>query len=157
MGVRKSQIRMAARRKELNGIVRDFATHFSSRNKDYDGYWALGQLRSIAKLNQIEALKLDVVSKNGGMSLEPYERKYWECLVGKLKNIGGSSTWVKSALIELEFSFSHPRNYIYWSEVLAKCTVLITIETDLGRTYSAQSHCFCVSHNPEKEQRRVRF
>lgn len=145
------------RRKEIKGLLKDFASHFVSRNNDYGGYWTIGQLRTIVKFKKTENLYLNLTVVNSGSDLEPFERKYKEYLNAKLKQRGTPEQWLNKAYVSIDFTDSPPRNYLFWGERLTKCTVTITVETDFERVYSASSHCYCVSHKPAKEQRRAHF
>ena len=89
--------------------------------------------------------------------MEGYLDKYRRYLVGKLEAKGAPTAWLKSASIELYFLVNPRRTYLHWGEAPRKCNISISLESNLGRRYFASSFGYSVSHNPQKEQRRVHF
>lgn len=148
------------RRKEFKCIANGFAKHLASRNNDYEGYWSLGQLLSISKQLGTETLSLQISDGRCEMNtpeLNTFAKNYWVYLTDKVESIGGRSSWIQDLVIEFTFSITPRRTYSFWGEALMKYDITVTLKSDLGREFTANSAGYCVSHNPNKEQRRVHF
>ncbi|WP_444907044.1 hypothetical protein ACJJIR_01350 [Microbulbifer sp. SSSA008] len=148
------------RRKEFKSIVRGFAKRLASRNNDYEGYWSLGQLLTIAQQMEVDKLSLrashDAVECNNS-NLVPFVQTYWAYLSEMVKRMGGNTSWLQSVTIEFTFSTDPKRSYSFWGQQLMQCSISAKLTSDLGKQFTASSVSYCVPHNPNKEQRRANF
>ncbi|WHI53001.1 hypothetical protein P3339_09630 [Microbulbifer sp. MLAF003] len=148
------------RRKEFKSIAKGFAKRLASRNNDYEGYWSLGQLLTIARQMEADKLSLrasqDVVECNNS-NLLPFAQAYLAYLSEMVKRMGGKTSWLQSVSIEFTFSTDPKRSYSFWGQHLMQCSISAKLTSDLGKQFTASAISYCVSHNPNKEQRRAHF
>ena len=159
-GVRNQKM---ARRKQLKGVAGNLVQWFLSRNFDYKGYWAVGQLYAFAEENKTNNIILNLKenkfypeSGNGkfGTIFEIIDSVFSRDL--KANKI--PDWWVAKATVIFSFNEPYKHKYHYFRSALGQplmCTVEIT--TDIGRTYVKKLGCNCWVHDPNKEHRRYGF
>lgn len=149
-----------ASRKEMGALVNDLTQSLNSRNHDYLGYWATGQLYQLAKDNGLLQVKIDVLNKilepcSGRMKgiLEIYREKLEKQLSARRIKQGTVSSFT------LEFAFEQERDEILhsWLSVGKPYILSVSIKSNLDHIYSGKAGGYCKPHDKMKEQRRNGF
>ena len=125
-----------ARRRELKGITINFSKLLSGRNNDYLGYWAVGQLSSLAQDNNVESITLDLLNLNNSIG-SPQVLDMCQQMKAELNRLLVAHkipcVWVKSVSVQFSFNQEYQEKYHYWRSALGKhYLVAVKIETDLG-------------------------
>ncbi|NVJ61071.1 MAG: hypothetical protein HWE27_11820 [Gammaproteobacteria bacterium] len=148
------------RRIELKAVVNDLCQSFSSRNNDFKGYWAVGQLYSVALGNGVDNIKVDII----GNKVEPNHSSiigivetYKKRIFRQLSSRGIAERWVASANVEYWFETEVNRKFHSEFGVGKPYIGQLTIETDLGRLYLGWFGGRSRPHDPNIEIRRVGF
>ena len=150
-----------ARRKEFKGIAKNIAQWSLTRNNDYSGYWAIGQLYKLSHEQKNNTISVNLLS-----SQFPFESEIFPTLCDGLNAIvkrqmyknAIPESWLKSILVKFHFEAPYQHKYHVWGSALGKPMVCsVSIVTDLGRVYTGESGCNCWLHNPAKESRRYGF
>ena len=148
-----------ARRKEFKNIAAGLHGSFISRNNDVDGYWGIGKLFALAEKHDVASVRIDLLSELITPQSKKFDRllrTYMSFLHERMSAREMPSTWLKSAVIELEFRLDEwpqeyePRNY--WGDPFYLKVVLVD---DMGREYSVSGYGRCKKHSPLREQRRL--
>jgi hypothetical protein len=153
-----------ARRKQLKGVAGNIVQWCLSRNFDYEGYWAIGQLYGYTQENDTNECVIDLV--NEYVPNEVTDIRFAEAtklllgtLHSELDSLKIPDWWVKEAKIIFTFNTDYQKKYHFFASGLggkpAMCLVEIT--TDLGKTYTKEGGCNVWVHAPEKESRRYGF
>ena len=147
-------------RSEIKGIVNDIILSLNSRNNDYLGYWATGQLYKMAQENNTKKVTVNLLNK----TINPYNKYF----IGILdvytekfnKNINPRNIIIESFKeVTIEYNFEQELNkkihkYIGTGKPY---TIKLSVETEFGGTYSRTVGGYCQPHNPNKESRRNGF
>ena len=147
-------------RKELRNIAGGMIRSFTSRNNDVDGYWEIGKLYGLCKVQNTETVKLDLLNSDiepKSIEFIPLVRMWKSKLESHLKSRKIPLTWVSSADIVAKFDQEYIEEFHLWGAELGDhCTCTCEISSDNGRVYFATSGTNCKPHNPEKEKRSTR-
>ncbi len=148
------------RRRELNSIATDIAQSLSSRNNDYLGYWATGQLHKLAKDNDSDRVRIDVLNKN----MEPYTEHfrnifdvYFEVLKKQLNARKLKMNWVSKFILEFYFEQERNETVHRYIGIGFPYTLNVLIESDLGAVHKLRVGGYCRPHDPNREERRSGF
>ncbi|MEO3879474.1 hypothetical protein [Rheinheimera fenheensis] len=153
-----------ARRKQLKGVAGNIVQWCLSRNFDYQGYWAVGQLYAYAQENGTNECVISLVNEHvqselSGVMFSETIKLLSRILQRDLESLKIPDWWVKDAKVTFTFNTDYQKKYHLWACGLggtpAMCHVEIT--TDLGKTYTKAGGCNVWVHNPEKESRRNGF
>jgi hypothetical protein len=150
-----------ARRKQLKGIAGNLAQWVLSRNFDYNGYWAVGQLYADAGANETDEVTLNLVENF--VSNDAVGVKFSEAILllssifnRDIKSLKIPDWWVK---VVFKFNTEYQHKYHCWGSALGgkpfMCVVIVV--TDQGKKYSKKLGCNVWVHNPKKELRRYGF
>jgi len=130
---------------------------FISRNNDYEGYWALGKLKSlVSKSNQ----------KNINVSIKPLEPsssepiihdlsvRYRSVLDRMVERVGRTDTDVSNASIQIRFSLTESESHLVKAPMRGHpfCAE-VTIVDRRGKAYSQRRYSICDYHDPLRESR----
>ncbi len=147
------------RRKLLNGVAAGLLGSFMSRNNDYDGYWAIGQLYKNASEHGAAGVDIGLVGPTLSQS-DPLTRhlssNYGALLSRLCSAVGIPSDQVHSAAIRITFNIDAPdgaqtRNGSFGDPF----SVEIDIEDDLGKHHTAYAQGYSRHHDPQRELRRA--
>ena len=145
------------RRSQLNHVAGALLGSFISRNNDVNGYWALGQLRSLADRTGVPEFRFDLLSGEAQPSdplTERVARTYAEALSWHVAKYDLPLDRVRAAEIVLRFGDSAGQEAPYFTYGQPfQCTV--SIVDDRGRAHDRGIVRRCAPHNPKKELRRV--
>jgi len=148
------------RRKELKGITEDVTASLGTRNNDYLGYWATGQLCKLAKEDGTNRILIDVLKKE----MRPYDPyfseiydTYYNVFNKQLKARRLQPEWIKKIQLEYLFEQERDKSLHRWIGIGKPYTLKITVESDNGRKYEKVTGGYCRPHDPAKETRRLGF
>lgn len=149
-----------SRRRELTGIANAVAGSFASRNNDFNGYWAVGQLYCRA----MECGSLQVVIRllppdesNPCELIASVGEAYRTFLLAHLNRRGLPVSWVASATVEVQFESATPMPEFlraYAGRQPFQCQVVLV--DDLARERKATSSSWCSPHDPTRETQSTR-
>jgi len=149
------------RRREFKGVSKNLAEWCLSRNNDYLGYWAIGQLYSFSQNQKVSVVSLDVLSMQffpENKELSSLCNGFAEIVKKQMAANSIPNYWLKSIRIQFHFEAPYQKKYHLFGSAIGKpmvCSVVIV--TDLGREYYGESGCNCRPHNPAREHRRNGF
>ena len=150
-----------ARRRELKGIVRNLAHKLNGRNNDHLGYWAIGQLCSLAEQDKVSFITIDlseVESNSNHESVKPFAISMHKSLHQMLTAHQIPFSWLKSAYVTFSFNEPYQKQYHYWRSALGTPYILkLEITSDLGKVYNQTFGGNVNPHDPRREKRRARF
>lgn len=148
------------RRKQLKQIGSGLLHRFVSRNNDYNGYWAIGQLRLSSDRLGVRELTIDLLAPEkstpatdvGIAVAVQHQAALWRML----DRVGMPHQVLVEAAIRVKFMRSlwlppvggHPRGRVF------ECA--LTMTDDLGRSRSVRLSGSCDPHNPRLEHRSIR-
>lgn len=145
-------------RNALKSIAAGVLGSFVSRNNDFNGYWAIGQLYSLALKSRGKTVSISLTGDSGvprGTLPGALEFKYGEMFFNLLARWAIQKDCIKTATIILEFECDMPS-----SQVLANngkpFRATFAVETDYGQCFQLQYSGACWSHNPARESRSTR-
>lgn len=147
------------RRGVLANIAGGIASSFASRNNDYDGYWALGQLRSLAEQRSVSELRIPFVPRTATRSplLDGVAARYAGMLARLLERAGSRAEAVVEAHIVVQFAVPENAALLHvrrtWGKPFA-CEV--ELRTAWGSTARATATGWCAAHDPANESSRAR-
>ncbi|WP_462157742.1 hypothetical protein [Pseudoalteromonas sp. GB56] len=149
------------RRREFKGIVRNLAELLSGRNNDYQGYWAVGQLFTLAQEHGVDAISLDLINCKGDIS-SPLLVDMCQSMKSEMNRMLNAhklpNEWVEAVSAKFSFNQEYQEKYHYWRSALGTpYLVHVEIETDLGYVNKATQGGNVKPHDPSKEQRRDGF
>jgi hypothetical protein len=135
-----------SRRKHFKGICHDILQNFTSRNNDFDGYWAPGQYVSL--LNRIGERQIQFDLKNSmvvpdGTGFTSSASFYRAAIYRLMEAHAMPQAWFADAAIKLSIIAS------------AKAACEIEIVSDLGRIYRSNIIIDVRPHDPLLEMRRA--
>lgn len=147
-----------ARRKELAGVARGLISSFNSRNNDVGGYWSIGQLKSLAAKQSLEAITFNLLSTESvsdSYLISEVTKNYSAKLYALLKSHCLPTNWVLNAAITIQFSGvtpSHSEVFRYSLGEFYRCSCELI--DDNGKNHTASDYGFCHLHAPHKEFKR---
>jgi len=148
-----------SRRRKFKGIARNLIHSLRSRNNDYLGYWATGQLYKLANESQVDKIVINVTNE----SIEP-ESKEFDSLPKNYKTLIERQL-ITSQLplgainkVEIEYKFNqeHDPRVHYYIGAGKPYTIRLTIITNTEHEYIEEAGGYCKEHDPSKEQRSLR-
>ncbi|MCH2065786.1 MAG: hypothetical protein MK208_01010 [Shimia sp.] len=134
-----------ARRREFQGVCNSFLGFFVSRNKDLDGYWALGQYQYSVRKSASRSLWFDFCAPFDISDTSRFaraQRAYQLVFKSQLVARKTPADWCARGGVAV--------TSVSVRELL--CVVRVT--DDLGRTYRMASREFVLPHDPYNELRR---
>jgi hypothetical protein len=150
-----------ASRKHFKGVAFNLAQFCISRNNDYIGYWAIGQIYSFALEQGVKEVVFDVLRQEVKPETHQFSKLnllYIE-LIEKMANCSGARfDRLTEAVVTFKFDVEYQRKYHWFGRALGNpflCVVELT--SDLGKTYRAELGCNIRLHDPSREYRRENF
>jgi len=144
------------RRIQLNHVAGALLGSFIGRNNDVNGYWALGQLRSLADLAGVPEFRFNLLSGEAQPNdplTERVARNYAEALSWHVAKCDLPMDRVRDAEIVLRFGDAGQEiPYFTYGEPF-QCTV--SIVDDHGKAHKRGIIRRCAPHNSKREQRRA--
>ncbi len=140
--------------------MNDLTQSLNSRNNDYLGYWATGQLYKLAKDNGVLHVKIDVLSGE----LEPYSEHmknlvdtYRDKLNKQLEARKINNDKISSFILDFDFEQEHDPILHRWVIPGNPYTLSVSITSKLGHIYYGKAGGYCKPHDKNKEHRRSGF
>ena len=153
-----------ARRKQLKGVAGNLCQWCLSRSFDYEGYWAIGQFYAHAEANKTDEITLKLIEEfvpmcTQGIKYSSAIKLLTHMLKQDVKSKKIPNGWLKSVSVIFKFNTEYQHKYHYWGSGLGGKPFLciVSITTDLDKTYSKEFGCNVRVHNPKKELRRYSF
>jgi len=147
-------------RKEIGALVNDLTQSLNSRNNDYLGYWATGQLYKLAKDNDLLHVKIDVLtgeivpfSEHIKNIVDTYREKLEKQLIARKLN----QNTVSAFILEFDFEQRKDPNLHFWSSPGKPYVLSVSVISNLGHIYNGRAGGYCSPHDKTKEQRRNGF
>ena len=150
-----------ASRKHFNGVAFNLVQFCLSRNNDYIGYWAVGQLYSFASERGVKQVTFDILRQE----VKPETHRFSQLnllyidLIEKMANRSGANfERLTDAVVMFKFDVEYQEKHHYFERSIGNpfvCEVELTC--DLGRKYRAQLGCNIRLHDPNREYRRGNF
>lgn len=141
----------------LTNIASGLCGSFASRNNELDGYWSIGQLRSLAERHGESTVIFDLLtstiqplSSEFGIVLVRYRR-----LFAKLADLSSIRfEEITAARITLDFApRPWPRIHYYKQHWGDQFTLTVTVNAD-GHASGIVHHAgYCRTHDPARESR----
>ena len=152
------------RRKQLKGVAGNLARWCLTRNFDYKGYWAVGQLYGDAEINKTDEVVINLVKDfvpNDAIGVKFSEAIHLMSGVFNkdIKSLEIPRWWVKDATVIFKFNTEYQHKCHFGASALGgkPVTCIVQITTDQGNTYSKESGSNVWVHNQHKERRRYGF
>ena len=151
-----------ARRKQLRGIAGNLCQWCLSRNFDYKGYWAIGQMYASSKENITNELVVKLVEKF--TFNKTFNCKFSEpinllnmLLIKELEANKIPVEWVQDVTIVFKFNTEFKNKYhLFGSECGGKPFIcIVEITSDLNKSFRKECGCNVWTHNPKREQCRI--
>ena len=144
-----------ARRSQFNGVAHNLVKWSLSRNNDYCGYWAIGQLYSFAIDNNCQEVTLDILGHN----IAPETHKFLEIItthyniIAQIFNKNGMPlNWLKEVKVHFKFDVEYQDKYHFFGSALGSpMTCTIELVSDLGKSYNFTDGCNIRLHDPKRE------
>lgn len=148
-------------RREFKGIAYDLACVYNSRNNDFLGYWAIGQLCLIAKKKKCDVLELNLLDGETNPKSRALSRicaQMKKQLTRQLDIRPNSSEWLTEAKFEIDFNPEYEKRFHYWRSALGNpYTFQLVLKTDIGTMFSVRNGGNCLPHAPQRECRRLEY
>jgi hypothetical protein len=150
-----------ARRKQFKGVANNLSQWCLSRNNDFQGYWAIGQIYSLAKELHLDEITYDVLRNQftpGTHKFNNFGEVLFKVMSNCIDQNDISWNWLKEVAVTFKFDVEFQHKYHFYGSALGTpflCVVEIT--SDLGKTYKGVGGCNIRPHNPIKEGRRGSF
>ncbi|HID4130035.1 TPA: hypothetical protein ACXE8V_000314 [Pluralibacter gergoviae] len=149
-----------ARRIEFQGIVNALNGSFISRNNDFRGYWAIGQLKSLAIDSGLTSIGFSLTGPktDTNFNLQNYiVRQYTDMLANLLRKQKMPDFWVSEAGIMIDFNANAESAWLHERATVGEpfqchCQII----DDIGRSYSSVIGGRCLPHSAMKEIRSTR-
>ena len=146
-----------ARRSELQGIANALNESFVSRNNDVNGYWAMGQLKSLATDTRTTSMHFYLTHLEKETHCALYNDivcRYAKLLARLLRQQQLHDAWISEAfiLITFELNTADHRQYHITAQgepFQSHCQLL----DDMGRHYSSTLYGQCFPHSTAHELR----
>lgn len=149
-----------ARRIELKGIANALNESFVSRNNDFKGYWAIGQLKLFAIYNNLTTMQFSLTPLEAGtyFGLRHYIVCHYADILGHLlRKQQIPDIWVSGASITIDFNVNAKRSQLHErsgsGEPFQCCCRIID---DTGRSYSSIIYGKCKPHSTAEEMKSTR-
>ncbi|WP_426357863.1 hypothetical protein ACPUVO_15610 [Pseudocolwellia sp. HL-MZ19] len=150
-----------ARRSQFKGIAHNLVKWSLSRNNDYSGYWAVGQLYSLAIENKCQEVNFDILRN----TITPETHLFFDLFSAQLNiisQITGENciplSWLKKANVIFKFDVEYQDKYHFFGSALGNpMTCSVELTSDFGKVYSYTDGCNIRHHDPKREYRRSAF
>ena len=150
-----------ARRSQFKGIAYNLVKWSLSRNNDYSGYWAVGQLYSLAIENQCQEVNFDILRN----TITPETDLFFDLFSAQFNIISQITSknhiplnWLKEANIIFKFDVEYTNKHRFFGSSLGNpMTCSVELISDLGKKYSYTDGCNIRLHDPKREYRRSVF
>jgi hypothetical protein len=148
----------AVRRASLNNFAAGIASSFVSRNNDYDGYWALGQLRSLSEQLSRSKFCIPLVPRvaTHTLLLDAVASHYAVMLTRWFEAAGAHGDSIVEARIRVSFAIEVSALLPLFRSACGKpfaCEVELLAAS--GKSTSAREVGYCWAHDPARETRRA--
>ena len=140
-------------------MTNDLIHSLSSRNNDYLGYWATGQLHKFAIESQVDKIVIDVLNKTiepESVAFDSLCKNYKSLFKRHLEARKMPFEWLKSVIIEYKFNQEHNPRIHRWVGIGKPYTIKLRIVTDLNHDFMQEAGGYCREHDPSKEQKSLR-
>ena len=148
------------RRIEFKAVLNDLAQSLGTRNNDYLGYWAPGQLYKLALDLGVSNIVVDIFENQVIPASEHFDKlavAYKQKILTNITTRGMNASWVSGAWIEYQFETEINTKYHSSFGVGEPYLGQLTIRSDLGKEYTGGFGGYCKPHNPKQEKRSTRF
>lgn len=149
-----------ARRKLLKSIASGMLGSFVSRNNDISGYWGIGVLCLHAGKMQTDAFVLDLLNQKASPLNEQAlvsTEQYSAMLIAALEGQKISSSWVKSALLTVNFNPAYVEKFHRRGSSLGgRYICSLELVDDLDRKHCVRYGGVCWPHDAKRESRSTR-
>jgi len=144
------------RRRNIQGVLRNFLGTYTSRYSDYEGYWLFGLLA-----NDVEQLTIDLLnpktssleSKPQAFAAELAKTKFKE----QLEKNGIASAWFLRAHLEIKKLPSSKNGPVNGRPMAGHdFRFIVQAVSDTGKIYETETKLFIAPHNPSIELRSTR-
>ena len=150
-----------ARRSQFKGIAYNLVKWSLSRNNDYSGYWAVGQLYSLAIDSKCKEVNFDILRN----TITPETHLFSDLFSTQLNIISQITnknciplSWLKEANVIFKFDVEYQDKYHFFGSALGNpMTCSVELISDLGKVYSYTDGCNIRLHDPKREYRRSAF
>lgn len=146
-----------SRRKELKNIASGLYGSFVSRNNDVDGYWGIGKLCLLAQQNGARKVLLDLLARSVVPQSTDFSKLvngYYLFLQKQLTARRIPETWVRSAVVELDFAPDDLNGkhilIATWGNLFK---LVVTITDDMEKNHTVCGYDYCGPHDPKKESK----
>lgn len=148
------------RRARLTNIAGGVCGSFASRNNELEGYWSIGQLRSLAEQHGASTVSLDLLT----LTIHPLSSEFapvlarYRRLLAKLADLSCIRLEeITTARITLDFAPSPwPRIRYYKRQWGDQFVLTVTLSAD-GRADGIVHHAgYCRAHDPAQETKSAR-
>lgn len=145
---------------QLTNIASGLCGSFASRNNELDGYWSIGQLRSLAERHCESMAILDLLASTihpASSEFAPVLARYRR-LLSKLADLSCIRLEeITAAQITLDFAPPPwPRIRYYKPQWGDQFTLTVTINADSRAAGIVHHAGYCRSHDPAQESRSAR-
>ena len=150
-----------AKRRLIQGVAHGLLTHAVSRNRDIDGYWAVGYLCKIATDNGVSCVELDILT---GVARPDFyfSNRLADDLYKSMEHIlvkcGVDTSWVAKASLIAHYGQKLPPHLFIpkrtWGDPYC---AKIKLTDDLGKQYVNEVWGYCSPHDPSRENQSNRF
>ncbi|MCG7490206.1 hypothetical protein MHN79_11945 [Vibrio sp. Of14-4] len=147
--------------KPFKGIAFNLAQFCISRNNDYLGYWAIGQLYSFASQRGVKQITFNILNQE----IDPESHQFSQLnalyieLIAKVAHRSKASFQrLTNAVVIFKFDveYQHKHHYL-GSDIGNPFLCVVELTSDLGRIYKAELGCNIQLHDPARESRRGNF
>lgn len=144
------------RRRNIQGVLRNFLGTYTSRYSDYEGYWLFGLLAS-----DVEQLTIDLLnsqtqnseSKPMAFAVELARTKFSE----QMSKNEIAIAWFLKANLEIRKLPQSKSGFVNGhSSVGHDFRFTVRAVSDFGKTYEIETTVFVAAHNPSIESRSAR-
>lgn len=146
------------RRASLKNFAAGLASSFVSRHNDYEGYWALGQLRSLSEQLSVAEFCIQLVPHVTTRTplLDGVADHYAAKLARWVEAAGAHGDSIVEARIRVTFAFDRSAALPLFRSACGKpfaCEVELLAAS--GKSASAREVGYCWAHDPARETRRA--
>jgi len=147
------------RRRELKSISLDLSHSLNTRNNDYLGYWATGQLYSLAKDKEFKSVFINVLEEEMDPYIDYFANifdVYRSMLNRQLSARKLSSSWVNEFTLEFNFEQEIDKDIHKYIGIGKPYSLDLVIKSDVCVTYAQRTGAYCRPHDPSREWRSAR-
>jgi len=137
-------------RGKLTAVAAGLLGSFVSRNNDVDGYWALGQLRSLSDTLQVPQIRFDLMlgtAMPDGVISRRVAAAYREALLRQLRCRAISIERLSAARVLLDFAPGRAIREDSFASYGEPFTCIVEIEDERGRIYTRSYAGRCAPHD----------